>query len=352
MPLSWIPNVIIVSLLLTVAPPFLNAQAPRPEPLGLRPDAPTYAKHGPCWVGAREFVIKTTEGRTLAATLWYPALNPKGLKEVNTVTMNNAPFGDPDLTFNGHALADAAPDPAGGPYPLVVFSHGAAPGTRADYIPCMEHWASHGFAVLALDHGNFEQYRVTDLKSALDFAQQLTSSADALAKLIDTNREAAAGFSLGGQTALRVGGARFTGLSGEARDQRVKALILMAPTPNVDNLDLSEVTLPVLVLVGSKDDKDKRLSHVEHGYQALPATRKSLVTLVGGTHKIFLDPFLKTFYPELDFGTLSADRAQDLIHHFTTAFLLDVMKNNSEAHKALLPEAVKFEEVQYATTWK
>ena len=70
------------------------------------------------------------------------------------------------------------------------------------------------------------------------------------------------------------------------------------------------------------------------------------------THKIFLDPFLKTFYPELDWGTLAADRAQDLIHHFTTAFLLDVLKGDKEAHKALLPEAVKFEEIQYTTTWK
>ena len=46
------------------------------------------------------------------------------------------------------------------------------------------------------------------------------------------------------------------------------------------------------------------------------------------------------------------DRAHDLINHFTTAFLLDVMKNDPEAHKALLPEAVTFEEVQYTTTFK
>jgi predicted dienelactone hydrolase len=339
----------VVSALLMISPVGLHAQSPRPELVGLRPDSPTYAKHGPYWVGAREFVIKTTEGRALAATLWYPALNPKGLKEVNTVTMNNAPFGDPDQTFNGHALADAAPDPAGGPYPLVVFSHGD-PGTRADYIPCMEHWASHGFAVLGLDHGRSSMYRTTDLKSALDFAQQLTSGADALAKFIDTNREAAAGFSMGGQAALQVGGARFTGFSGEARDQRVKALILMAPGGKAENLDLSEVTLPVLVLVGSKDVSKSR--NPEQVYQALPAARKSLVTLAGCTHKVFLDPFLKTFYPELDWGTLAADRAQDLIHHFTTAFLLDVLKGDKEAHKALLPEAVKFEEIQYTTTLK
>lgn len=336
----------LLAALLAILP--LAAQAPRPEPVGLRPDAPTYAKHGPCWVGAREFVVKTPEGRTLAATLWYPALNPKGLKELNTVTMDNAPFGDPNQTFSGHALQDAAPDPAGAPYPLVVFSHGD-PGTRADYVPCMEHWASHGFAVLAVDHGKASNTsRITDLKSALDFAQQLASGTDGFAKLIDTSREAASGWSGGGGTALHVGGARTTGLPGETRDPRLKALVLMAPSARVDYLDLGAVTLPVMVLVGAKDD---RLNHLQQVYQALPAPRKALVTLTGGTHKIFLDPFLKTIYPQIDWGTLAPDRTQDLIHHFTTAFLLDVLKGDPEAHKALLPEAVKFEEVQYASTW-
>ena len=40
------------------------------------------------------------------------------------------------------------------------------------------------------------------------------------------------------------------------------------------------------------------------------------------------------------------------LHHFATAFLLDVLKGDQEAHKALLPGAVTFEEVQYTTTLK
>ena len=56
--------------------------------------------------------------------------------------------------------------------------------------------------------------------------------------------------------------------------------------------------------------------------------------------------------PRADCGDLAADRATDLINHFTTAFLLDVLKGDLEAHKALLPEAVTFEEIQYTTTWK
>lgn len=324
-------------------------QAPPPAAAQTQAAAATYAKHGPCWVGARELVIKTPEeGRTLPATLWYPALNPKGLKEVNTVFMDNAPFGGTNRTFAGHALQDAAPDPACGPCPLVVFSHGSA-GTRADDVPCMEHWASHGFAVLGLDHGKSTMYRTLDLKSALSFAEQLTSANGALPGFIDMRRVAAAGYSLGGTTALQLGGARYAGLSAEAHDPRVKALVLMAPPVKPESLDVTEVVLPTLVLVGAKDTiaNGTRLGQV---YQAMPASRKALVTFAGGSHDIFIDPFLKTFWPELDWGDLDMDRVQGLIHHFTTAFLLDALKNDPMARKALLPESVVFTDVQYVTT--
>ena len=46
------------------------------------------------------------------------------------------------------------------------------------------------------------------------------------------------------------------------------------------------------------------------------------------------------------------DRAHDLTNHFTTAFLLDVLKGDKETHKALLPDAVKFPGIQYTTTMK
>jgi predicted dienelactone hydrolase len=318
----------------------------------LWPGAPTYAKHGPYLVGAREFVIKTSlASRSLPATLWYPALNPKDGKKVSTVTMNNAAFGGTNRTISGNALQDAAPDPSGGPFPLVVFSHGS-PGTRADAVPRMEHWASHGFAVLAVDHGKYERYRTADLRDALDFAEQLTTLPGPFAKFIDTQHTAAAGFSLGGLSVLYMGGAHYTGLSDEPRDPRLKALVLLAPVNDfvkTNDLDLSAATLPTLVAVGSKDDL---FTEAEQVYQGLPAPRKSLVTLIGGTHVIFMDASLKKTFPGLGWGTLDVNRAQDLIHHVTTAFLLDVLKNDPKARKALLPEAVKFEEVQYATNWK
>ena len=51
-------------------------------------------------------------------------------------------------------------------------------------------------------------------------------------------------------------------------------------------------------------------------------------------------------------GNLDLDRAHDLINHLTAAFLLDVLKGDPEANKVLMPDKVKFEEVQYTATWK
>ena len=41
------------------------------------------------------------------------------------------------------------------------------------------------------------------------------------------------------------------------------------------------------------------------------------------------------------------DRAHDLINHFTTAFLLSMLKGDAEATAALAPDAVAFPGIEY-----
>ena len=148
----------------------LLAQAPRPEPAGLRSDAPTYARHGAYWVGAREFTIEGAEGgRSLPATLWYPALNPKGAKEATTLVYTDIFAAGATSTISGRGIADAPADPSGGPYPLVIYSHGAH-GSRFLWSHHLAHLASHGFMVLGFDHGLKQLYRPQDVLKALDFA--------------------------------------------------------------------------------------------------------------------------------------------------------------------------------------
>ena len=53
------------------------------------------------------------------------------------------------------------------------------------------------------------------------------------------------------------------------------------------------------------------------------------------------------WYPFTSDSVWNMDRAHDLTNHFTTAFLLDVLKGDKDAHAALAPDAVKFPGIQY-----
>ena len=177
---------VMIGLLLLLAAPLTAQDTPTPEPVGLRPDAPTYAQHGSYWVGTRDFVIPDAKGdRPLPATIWYPALNPeKATEEVVYQTI----LGD-TLPVFGHALLNAPADLTQGPYPLVIFSHGNG-GTRLDTIYYTEHLASYGFVVIASDHtgntivnGGQNQYpynvlRQLDIIRVIDFAAALSESGE------------------------------------------------------------------------------------------------------------------------------------------------------------------------------
>ena len=328
---------------LMILPAGLRAQASRPEPIGLRSDSPIYAKHGPYWVGTKEFVIKTgLEERSLPATLWYPAQNPDGRKDANTFLFYDA-YTKQKLSIPGHALVDAPPEPAGAPYPLVIFSHGDD-NSRLLSVFLQEHAASYGVAVLGVDHPRPDEERLMDIVRAADFAGAMAAEPGPFQGLIDVSRIAVVGHSAGALDALKAGGF-FHGGRG-LQDARIRAVVAMAMSAEVDSFDFTKATTPTLLLAGSLDSQAKTRSAAI--YKALPAERKGLAILLGATHgSPFLDPVVV-----LRPGTLALDRADDLVNHFTTAFLLDVLKGDKEAHMALLPEAVKFEEVQYTTTWK
>ena len=135
----WIIFALLLGLLLGTSLPTL-AQAPAEA---------VYAARGPYPVGTFDTTLPAGDGSPadsgpLAATVWYPALNPDGLPEAASY-----PWGE--FTLQGEALRDAAPDPAGGPYPLVIFSHGLG-GLRLQSLFYTEHLASYGFVVIAVDH--------------------------------------------------------------------------------------------------------------------------------------------------------------------------------------------------------
>ena len=135
----------------------------------------------------------------------------------------------------GRAAADgdASPDarPRAGPYPLVLFA-GGAPGTPADYAPLLQAWAAAGYVVIAPEFPVSSLAGPDDVAYAdlprqsgdLRFALRRVLALDA-EKLgipeVDADEVAAAGHSLGGQTALSL-------VAQCCRDARVDAALVLA----------------------------------------------------------------------------------------------------------------------------
>ena len=228
---SLLMAVVLVIATLAVLPG-VCAQDGVPERTGFRPDAPTYAVRGPHPVGATAFSTGDVE-RALEGMIWYPALNPEGVEEAISYDFGMGDFFPPEINNPpGRAILDAAADVEGGPYPLVIFSHGGGYVWQfSTYL--FEHLASHGFVVMAFYHpgsswpdqfsvqseeeavayweGFFDSLvtRSFDITRVIDYAESITASDDVLAGVIDTGRVAVMGHSTGGQTALMAGGARF-----------------------------------------------------------------------------------------------------------------------------------------------
>lgn len=222
----------------------------------------------------------TVPGRDALVTLhlWYPTES-----DAATVLL-----GQNGLFYGEHVRPDAVP--LAGPLPVVVLSHGSggnAPrlGWLAGYL------ASEGMIVAAPDHpgttsGDSDPFRtplvwerIADLTAALD----LLESAPPVGLQPDMSRVASLGFSLGGYSALGLGGVRvtrdafiahcsakpqaadcawmvaagvdFTAVDAarydaDHRDPRVKATVAIDPAlvAAVDQAALAGLTLPVLVI--------------------------------------------------------------------------------------------------------
>jgi len=260
------------------------------------PDA-AYAKKGPNEVGTTSFAL--ADGRRVVA--WYPAAEsaadqPKESFDIASLLtpelQSQIPAEKrPIYEIGAHPGADSA---KGGPFPVVLFSHGYAgfPEQSADLVT---HLASWGFVVVAPDHverslsgllgtaarGVTKLDDPTVLSQALDVAI-VGAAADTspLNGLLDVERVAVAGHSAGASAAYRAA----------SEEPRIKAFIAYsvavvggpagrekAPVPTVPGMVMAAADDGVIPFDASKKAYDDMLAP------------KYLVRIEDAGHLVFSD---------------------------------------------------------------
>lgn len=354
-----------VCFVLLIAVLALPALATTPS-AGAQENATTtsYAEAGPYPVGKMDLEDEAPLHKA-KIVVWYPAVYPEG-----------------KTPKPGLALKNAAPDPSGGPYPLVIF----VPGLWADRFTGQwlgSHLPSYGFVAMAMDpidvtgsgytEGAGMLRRPQELVWQLDYAASMTAEGGPLEGLIDMEHVAVTGHSYGGYTALVAGGARLdwsfrptwcsahyesedsidfgnfcdwlantqallaplagldateAGLWPSWGDARVDAIVPIAPPFWIafGPEGMGSINVPMLLIGGAKDTTVP--PDWDLFYENAGSDQKALVLFEKGDHVSI-------------YGATTPSKG------LITAFLLAMLKGDADAAAALAPDAVSFPDVTY-----
>jgi fermentation-respiration switch protein FrsA (DUF1100 family) len=284
----------------------------RPGAAGVAPGQPSGARFA---VGVRHAALvdqtrptvqrsgATTAGRALPTTIWYPAAGAPG----------------------GSAIPDAQPAP--GPFPVVLFSHGLR-GVPEDYRALVTRWAGAGFVVAApaypLTHRGAAEVVPGDLRNQpADASFVLTAvlglgaeRGDPLGGRLDAGRVGAAGHSEGALTTVGL-------FNACRRDARLKAGVVLAGDLVGFGPEFAGPAAPLLFVHGVRD----RVVPYALGRRAFEADPwpKALLTLAGAGH---LEPYLRP-----------GDPGFELVAGATTDFLRWSLAGDQAALAALRARA-------------
>jgi len=365
----------------------------------VRPDAPELAAFGPEDIGVQTLVVTDrgrpdvlnaragepvpTYDRSLTVEVWYPAtLGPGQVPGTRYTTITRNP--DIMATLTGRAVRDAAPSD-GGPYPLVILSHGY-PGNRYLMSHLGENLASKGYVVASIDHkdSTYDDQqsfastlynRAPDQRAVLDAMAGFAAQAGHfLYGLVDANNTAIIGYSMGGYGAVNNLGAGYSEagvISASAPpdrllndwaagnpdyrrslDPRIKAGIPIGPWGMQggfwDAAGLAGLTVPALFVAGDADAVAVYKGSIEAIYEgAINSDRYMLVFKNAGHNAAAPIPlpveFLSAADPEGASHYLDAVwdnvRMNNILQHFATAFLDLHLKGVEEMRSYLdLPE--------------
>jgi len=296
------------------------------------------------------------DDRLIVAEIFYPTTDESSDKEPKQSVWKRKPF-----TKN-------APLQKGKKLPLIIFSHGFQ-GDRLGNSWIAEHLVEAGYIVANIDHALNNSYehsdafiytsmwqRPLDMTNLLDYLL----ADETLSPLIDKDRIAAGGFSLGGLTSLWLTGivadpdafknamapyARFdvwagpvlqsvsvvdwfkTGLS--YRDPRIKAVFSIAPDlgKGFKPEGIEQAAIPVLIIVG---DEDRITPPNENAsYYATHLKDAQLQIIKGASHFAFMNKctaFGHQILPKNLCKPGSLD--QDITHQETIKKILAFLKDH------------------------
>jgi len=361
----------------------------------IRYDAPELAAYGKFGIGVKTLrlvnlkqldILKAKPGepvpvydRPLTVEVWYPSKAAASAQAGAGQYRVFARDGKTEVTLTGKAVRDAAPEPTGGPYPLLIVSHGY-PGNRFLLSPLAENLASKGYVVVSIDHtdstysdqgafGSTLLNRPLDQLFVLGEMARLNANdpAGTLKGMVNADMTGLIGYSMGGYgvvnaigggvTAASVGfswgtpnGALAVRQAGNpafvaSMDKRIKAAVAFAPwgfrTGFWDAAGLEGVRTPVFFIAGSVDDVSGYAPGVRSIFEGSVNAPRFLLTFENANHNAGAPmPAPRETYvrvPNLTF--VPADhyldpvwdnvRMNNISQHFATAFLAKYLKNDA-----------------------
>ena len=249
--------------------------------------------------------------RTFETLLTYPAAGPAGRPAVS-----NAPA-------------------ASGPFPLVVFSHGSGISSPVRYELLFNAWAAAGYVVAApkypLSSTSLPNASGDAVNQPADvtflISEMMRLSADRAspyARLVDGERVAVAGHSLGAMTTLGVA------FNACCVDRRIDAGIVLAGGQAFFPPDqwFATIRTPILVVHGD-DDRVVRISEGQKVFADAPPP-KAMLTVFGGDHgRPFGGGLATTENPERLGATLNGPT--QIVNTAAVAFLDRYLKDRVDA---------------------
>jgi predicted dienelactone hydrolase len=372
----------------------------------IRSDAPALTALGTYSVGVKTLsftnpnqldIAKAKQGdptptynRPLTVEVWYPATLAPGQSaagEYRAMTRD----GKTMVSLYGKAVRNAEANKSGGPYPLIIMSHGY-PGNRFLLSHLGENLSSKGYVVVSIDHtdstyesqlafGSTLVNRSLDQLFVLNQMAQLNTSdpGKTLQGMVNATNTALIGYSMGAYGALNTVGA---GVSATAvswgapngalairqqgnstyqasLDSRIKAVVAIAPWGKYgmwDAAGLAGITVPVLYMAGSADSTSGYSPGVRDTYEGSVNTTRYLLTFENANHNagapipapketrtlICGSPpdtwVCSEHYTDPVWDNV---RMNNIAQHFATAFLNKYIKSNADMdpYLNLIPKA-------------